>query len=120
MIIPKHRDVTAFLLLASAPPPVDSPFFSSFQAGVHITLPSPVSFLGSGETETMSFTIWADNTAAETGSLVLKVKSDETGDDSWGSVLVNTYFSEALPVLYFSPDHVETGVAYDDTVIECV
>ncbi|HUT69838.1 MAG TPA: Calx-beta domain-containing protein [Desulfatiglandales bacterium] len=91
-----------------------------YPEGVHLTLGSPVSFLGSGQSTTLDFTIWADNTAAETGSLVIKVISDETGDDTWGSVLVNTHFSEAQPVLFFSPDHLETGVAYNDTVTETI
>jgi len=91
-----------------------------FPEGVHLSPGSPVAYLGSKKTATLSFTIWADNTAEETGSLVLKVKSDETVEDAWGSVLVNTHFTEARPVLYFRPDHVETGVAHDDTVTETI
>lgn len=86
-----------------------------FPQGVHLTLPSPVSFLGSKSSTTLPFTIWADNTTEETGTLILKVKSDETSPDAWGTVTVNTHFSEAQPVLQFTPDHVETGVAQDDT-----
>ena len=91
-----------------------------FPEGVHVSLGSPVSFLGSGQAAALGFTVWADNTAAETGTLLLKVKSDETGADAWGTIVVNTHFSEAQPVLYFSPDHVETGVAHDDAVTETI
>jgi YD repeat-containing protein len=35
-------------------------------------------------------------------------------------VVINAHFSEARPVLNFSPDHVETGVSLDDTVTEAV
>jgi hypothetical protein len=48
---------------------------------------------------------------------VLKVVSDER---TWGSVIINTHFSQALPVLAFTPNHVETGVVYDGTVNETV
>jgi RHS repeat-associated protein len=91
-----------------------------FPEGVHITLSAPIAFLGSGQSGTLSFGIWADNTAAQTGSLVLKVKSDETGNDAWATLPVNTSFSEAQPVLVFTPDHVETGVAHDETITETI
>ena len=35
-------------------------------------------------------------------------------------MVINAHFSEARPVLNFSPDHVETGVSLDDTVTETV
>jgi RHS repeat-associated protein len=91
-----------------------------FPEGVHITLGNPIALLGSKQTATLSFKIWADNAAAATGRIILQVKSDETGSDSWGSVLINTQFSEAQPALYYSPDHVETGVAYDQMVAETI
>jgi len=92
----------------------------AFPDGVHVTIGSPIAALGSEETASLDFSIWADNSAEETGRIILKVKSDETGQDSWGSVIINTHFSDAQPALYFSPDHVETGVAFDDTVSETV
>jgi large repetitive protein len=73
---------------------------------------------GSKQTASLPFTLWADNTADAAGSIVLKVKSDETGLNGWGSVLINCSFSQALPVLAFTPDHVETGLAFDSTEIE--
>ncbi|CAB1059485.1 diguanylate cyclase/phosphodiesterase (GGDEF & EAL domains) with PAS/PAC sensor(s), partial [Olavius sp. associated proteobacterium Delta 1] len=91
-----------------------------YPAGVHLTTEDPVENLGGSRTTYLPFTVWADNTVAETGSLVLKVKSDETDPAVWGTIVVNTHFSEAQPVLYFAPNHVETGVAIDDTVIETV
>jgi len=89
-----------------------------FPEGVHLSLGAPVAYLGSGGSAILSFNIWADNRAAETGSLLLKVRSDESAPDAWGSVRVNTHFSQARPVLYFTPDHLETGLALDETVTE--
>ncbi len=91
-----------------------------FPPGVHVTPGNPVSYLGSKQTASLSFKIWADNSAATSGKIILKVKSDETGNDSWGSILINAEFSEARPALYFIPDHVETGVAYDQMVTETI
>ena len=92
-----------------------------FPEGVHITLGNTIALLGSKQTGTLSFKMWADNAAVTTGRIVLQVKSDETaGDDSWGSVVINTQFSDAQPALYFSPDHVETGVAYDQMETETI
>jgi hypothetical protein len=91
-----------------------------FPEGIHLTPGASIAFLGSGESDTLDFTIWADNTAAQTGSLVLKVKSDETEEDAWKFLIVNMVFSEAGPVLVFTPDHVETGVAHDETVTETI
>ena len=52
--------------------------------------------------------------------LVLKVKSDEKGPSAWGSVVINAQFSDAQPALYFTPDHLETGVAFDGVASETV
>ena len=79
-----------------------------------------MAYLDSGKSTTLTLDVWADNSAEDTGSIVLKVKSDETGADAWESILINTHFSEAVPVLYFTPNYVETGMAFDDTVVETV
>lgn len=92
----------------------------AFPQGIHVALGSPVTSLGSGQTASLDFSLWADNTAQEAGRIVLQVKSDGTGGDSWGSVLLNAQFSEARLALYFSPDHVETGVARGQSVTETV
>ncbi|MGA9535414.1 MAG: RHS repeat-associated core domain-containing protein [Desulfobacterales bacterium] len=88
-----------------------------YPQGVHLTVGSPVTALSAKTTATLNFTIFADNTAAATETLQLKVISDE---GSWGTVTINAGFSDAKPVLYFSPDHVETGVARNNTVTESV
>ena len=92
-----------------------------FPEGVHITLGNTIALLGSKQTGTLSFKIWGDNSAAATGRIVLQVKSDETvGDDSRGIIVIDMQFSEAKPSLYFTPNHVETGVAYDQIAAETI
>jgi YD repeat-containing protein len=92
----------------------------TFPKGVQVTIGTPVASLGSKQTASLSFSVWADNTADESGRIVLKVKSDETGNDSWTSVSINTQFSQALPALYYSPSYLETGVAYNQSITETV
>ncbi len=88
-----------------------------YHRGVHLSLGSPLAVLSSKKTVTLDFTIFADNTAAATETLKLKVVSDE---GAWGTVTINARFSDAKPVLYFAPDHIETGVARENTVTESV
>ncbi len=52
--------------------------------------------------------------------MALKVKSDEKSAGAWGSVVINAQFSDAQPALYFTPDHLETGVAFDGVASETV
>ncbi len=80
-------------------------------------LPGPIAHAGGGKTVTLAFILWADNTAQESLSLPLVVKSDESVD-LWGFVSMNALFSEAKPALYFYPDHIETGVARENMVTE--
>ena len=88
-----------------------------FPEGVHVKLGNTVSHVGSAQSASLSFELWADNAAAATGALILKVKSDE---GVWGTITVNTHFSAAQPALYFTPDHVETGVGLDKQVTESI
>nr|WP_320194298.1 RHS repeat-associated core domain-containing protein [uncultured Desulfobacter sp.] len=89
-------------------------------AGVHVQTGDVLATIDQGHSAVLHWTLWADNTAADTGSLILSVKSDENGEASWQTITVNLQFSEARPVLYFSPDHIETGMALDDTVTETI
>ncbi len=92
----------------------------AFPEGVHLTVGSHLTALGSKQTGTLGFSVWADNTADPTTKLVLRVKSDEKGDGSWGTVTVNLQCSESQPVLFFNPNHLETGVAYGGAATETV
>ena len=92
----------------------------AFPEGVHVTLGDGVSLLDANRRATLPCTVWADNTADQSGTLVLRVKSDESGDEGWGTVTINTCFSQAKPVLRFTPNYVETGLVQGDTVTETI
>ena len=91
-----------------------------YPQGVHLSTGAAQAYLGGNNRAWLPFTLWADNTADTAGQLVLKVKSDESDPGAWRNVTVNTQFSESSPVLYFTPNHVETGMAREKTVTETV
>jgi RHS repeat-associated protein len=86
--------------------------------GIHLTPGAPIALLGSKQTAKLPFTLWADNTADAAETIVLKVVSDEAGPGGWAGVVIKASCSQALPVLAFTPDHVETGVSFGATEIE--
>ncbi|MFH1613961.1 MAG: CARDB domain-containing protein, partial [Planctomycetota bacterium] len=90
-----------------------------FPEGVHFTPNDPIT-LGSGETGSLTFRIWADNTALDMGTFLFKIKSDETQNEPWGTVLINAEFSEANPFLNVTPTHIETGVALGEIITETI
>ena len=87
-------------------------------AGIHLSVGGAKAFLAGANSANLSFTLWGDNTAADSSTLVLRVASD--GNEKWTTVTVRTGLSEAAPVLSFSPDHIETGLAMEESVTETV
>ncbi len=77
-----------------------------------------MSVLTFGKSATLTCRLWADNSARETGKIVLKVKSDETGEQAWQTVVINTHFTEARPVLNASPNFLETGVGRGEAITD--
>jgi len=88
--------------------------------GVHLTAGNTISRLTEGKSANLSFRIWADNTAPKNATVIFKLVSDETEPDAWGQVKVQASFSEALPALYFTPNHIDTGAARNQSVTESV
>ncbi|HSM75334.1 MAG TPA: Ig-like domain-containing protein, partial [Desulfobacterales bacterium] len=79
--------------------------------GIHLTPEAPVAALGPRQSAELAFTLWADNTAAQSEPLVLRVQSDgDAGPVIWARVIITAHFSEAAPYLTVSPRHLETGV----------
>ena len=91
---------------------------ASLPPGVTIDLPEPVLFVKGGGIEVLTMNLWADNEAADEGTFTLNLISDESIDAPWGAIIINTHFSDAMPALYFTPDHIETGVARGDIATE--
>ena len=92
--------------------------------GVAVTLPAPVSLppLTSGKLEAV---VTGDNSAADTGAIVLRAVSDDRPGEALASVRIDTRFfdpasPEARPSLYPSPSYVESSVLRDATTIEQV
>jgi len=71
------------------------------EQGVHLDLSDPISVVDQDKSVTLNLNLWADNTAKEMGQIELSILSDESSITPWGSVLINTHFSESRPVLYF-------------------
>ncbi|MBF0227164.1 MAG: fibronectin type III domain-containing protein, partial [Desulfobacterales bacterium] len=92
--------------------------YSNLPEGVNIALKDPITYIGEDKTETVEFTVWADNNVEEACKFVLNVESDES--QSWGKIVVNAHFSESLPILYYTPSYIQTGVAQNDSTIETI
>ena len=107
-------DVSALRLVYDA---IDQPA-GILPEGIHLDTGAAVSSLTGGGSVKLPFTVWADNSAAETESLILRIASAE--NENWAILTLKASFSDAEPVLFFTPDHIETGVAADDTVTETV
>ncbi len=76
--------------------------------------------LGSGQSGQLNVTLRGGDTAADTGALVLKALSDESGSKTLALIHVNYAFSEAAPALYYTPSYIETGVSQGGSVSESV
>ncbi|MEH0019208.1 MAG: right-handed parallel beta-helix repeat-containing protein [Desulfobacter sp.] len=88
--------------------------------GIHLDTGTPLPLVSGGSTVTLNLSLWADNTADDTASFELIVTSDESPDNPWAVILVDALFSESKPALYFTPDHIETGVAQGNMVTETI
>lgn len=91
----------------------------SLPTGVTVSLPNPVN-LSSKQRSNLPITVTANNTANETGTLILKVLSDEKGTDPLATIRIDYRFSEAKAAIYPSPSYVETGLARDSSATEQV
>ncbi|MGD8912254.1 MAG: fibronectin type III domain-containing protein, partial [Candidatus Thiodiazotropha sp.] len=85
--------------------------------GISLIPSEPVN-LTSQQTAALPFAIEADNSADPMGSLVLRVISDEMGDQPLSVITADYELSEASPALYFTPNYVETGVTQDASITE--
>jgi len=87
--------------------------------GVHLTLKEPLPMVGDGGFANLDVILWVDNFASEAEKIVLAAISDDRAKP-WALVEINASFSEATPALWFTPNHVETGLAREDSVTETV
>ncbi|MDY0091212.1 MAG: hypothetical protein RBT80_00760 [Candidatus Vecturithrix sp.] len=87
----------------------------TFPAGVAVTPGDPVELLGSASSVNLPVTISADDSAPDTVTLYLKVKSDEHDETGWRTVSIQAQFRAAEPELSVSPTYLETGLVYGDS-----
>lgn len=91
----------------------------SLEPGIQVTLPAALNMTPE-QTANLPVTVHPDATAYERGSLYLRLVSDETGSEPLAMLRINYVFSDAAPALFVNPTFVETGVIFDDNVIETV
>ena len=89
----------------------------SLEPGVQVSLPDAI-VLSPEQSETLTISIQADDTAVERGSIFLRLLSDESGSEPLAMVRINFAFSEAIPALFSSPSFIETGVIFDSNIVE--
>ncbi|MDC0358288.1 Ig-like domain-containing protein [Oligoflexia bacterium] len=87
--------------------------------GIVITLPDPVD-LSPNQSKKLLIKIAGDETAANLGQLWLRLVAKDTGNKVLGMLRVTYRFSEATPVIAFSPSFLETGAKHNSTVNETV
>ena len=91
-----------------------------FPAGIDVDTGDVIPVLESGSSVSMSFSVVADNTCDDTGQMVIKLVSDESGDSPWQTITINIQFSDVGPVLAYAPGYIETGLALDETAIDAI
>jgi len=90
---------------------------TSLPSGVAITNANTLT-LDEGQSGTLTFTIAADSTATNSGSMTFAITGDGAPNGSWASVPCSFDFSDAVPVLVSDLSYIETGVSAGSQVIE--
>ncbi len=85
--------------------------------GIHVDAGQPLASLGAKASADLPFTIWGDNTAAARATIILRAISDE---GEWGLVTVNLILADSVPALWFAPEFLEAGLAFDEVHTETI
>ena len=93
---------------------------SSSSGGLYLTLPTAITKVSANQTATLPFSIRADNKAPASGTLKLRVTCNESASYHFALTPLNFNFSEAKPVLNFTPNFLETGMGRNDHVQEVI
>ncbi len=86
--------------------------------GIHVDTGDPVAELGPGETQTITITLWANNTAEENTTITLRLVSDEAPDTGWGELPIRIQTTDTGPVVTSEPNRIETGLSLDQSITE--
>lgn len=91
----------------------------AFLPGISVTAAEPVPVLSSGQSVALNCVVRGTAEAPDTGTLVLRVRSDTPEPGLWGFVRVDfTFGGEAAPFLRWTPNFIETGVANGSSISE--
>ena len=85
---------------------------TTLPTGIQLTMPE-ISDINSATTLSHPVTFVASESAVDSGSLTLLLKSQTTADKILSRVVINYQLRDAAPYLYYSPAQVETGVTVD-------
>ena len=89
-------------------------------SGVNVSVNASGIDLDSGQSQVLVCKIWADNTAPANGRINLRLKSDDADDGHWAVIVIDALITSARPSLVFVPNHLETGLALGDSIMEKV
>ncbi|EKD26309.1 MAG: hypothetical protein ACD_79C01266G0001, partial [uncultured bacterium] len=92
--------------------------------GIHITLDPLAQTITSNSSKVFNFKIWADNNAKSSEKIFLTLQYEITENSQKTTknqlIELNTQFSEAKPILYFTPNYIEAGVKQGSSVTETI
>ncbi|MGA1869448.1 MAG: RHS repeat-associated core domain-containing protein [bacterium] len=86
----------------------------TFPEGIIVDCGTPRSELGPHAAGNLNFSVRAQDSAPDEGTIALVVRADE-GDQEWERVTVNYTFKEAVPVMKFTPSFLNIGVQREHT-----
>ncbi|OGV43507.1 MAG: hypothetical protein A2X46_13055 [Lentisphaerae bacterium GWF2_57_35] len=86
--------------------------------GIHVSTPSAMPVLAGGTPVSLEYSVWADNTAAATGSFVIAVESAEALDGVWSWITNKYTLFDSTPDLRCKPSELDTGVCIDHSITE--
>jgi fibronectin type 3 domain-containing protein len=90
---------------------------TTLPAGIKIDIGAPLN-LASAQAGDLAVTLTGDNSAAASGSFVLKVFADEKGAQAVATITVNYILTDSKAAIKPSPSFVESGVAQGGSVLE--
>ena len=91
----------------------------SLPPGITITPPSAID-LAAGASSTINVQFLANNSGADTGTIVLVAHASDSGSASRGTITVNYALSAPAPALYPQPSFIQTGVSQGNQVLATV
>ena len=77
---------------------------------------APVASLSGGKSSSLVFTL--SGSSVTSGVAMLRLASDESGAEGWGSIAVHYAFAQSKPAMYSTPGYLQTGVGLNQSRVE--